>query len=252
MYDNMTFTTAGELSGQYGIVTDSSGSNSISLASYDKLDEIKITATQLKVQYILDVIDPADILFDTFPPEKDGMISELAYGRSGVYALCNASKATARRRVDNNNLRFEDASDGYVAVLNSMMKLGFYRTPPSETILGHIHRLSANFLYTVIIRSFDKYYNLVDLDESGLAGIRYACACISANKLFKLSVDTDMVAIPLTTMYYSRVNPKLYAGYEMKTYADVVSYFNEKGIMIGLDKTTFIEAFIRQDRKSVV
>ena len=56
MYNNFTNTTAGELSSRMGIINSVVPQETISLTNFNNFDELRLTASQNKVQYLLDLV----------------------------------------------------------------------------------------------------------------------------------------------------------------------------------------------------
>lgn len=245
MYANITFTSAGEMFPATGLVNYLSN-NTINFANYDKMDELRIAAVKFKLQSMLDKINPSEIVFDEFPTEQRNIISQLYYGNK-IIGVVNTIPATAKKRFDSDMVRFEDPSEGYIAVLHAMLRKSLIEATPIEMVLGQIHSIATKFLYTTIIRSFDRYFNLMDKKEYDLAKIRYACAYVSAAKMFKLTTEINDVAVPVTRMTFGRVDPREYVtGDDLSTYAGVANYLNTTGVMSGMNSGQLIEAFIRQ------
>ena len=104
MYSNFTFTTAGELSAVIGIHKNTN--DPIALSTYTDLDNLRITAAQQKVQYVLDLVEPSKIIFDDFEPEENSLISTLSYNTMGsVSAIVNKRLSTAAKRREDSTLR---------------------------------------------------------------------------------------------------------------------------------------------------
>ena len=84
--------------------------------------------------------------------------------------------------------------------------------------------------------------------EDELACIRYACACISAKKHFELSCSVNDVAVPLTTLMFSRVRPITYQVLDgsIIDYSTFIQYIANKTILKNIDKSIFIEGVLRQ------
>ena len=250
MYSNFTFITNGELVPQIGIKRAVSN-NAISLDTYKDFDNIRITATQNKIQYVLDIIEPNKILFDDFDQSEQSLISTIFYGAGGsVYSVINKKVSTASGRREDNSLKFDDAVDGHCAALHGMLRLMFNIIPPNDTILGHAHNLFTTLLYTLVMRVFGKDYsiNQRNTSEDELACIRYACACISAKKHFELSCSVNDVAVPLTTLMFSRVRPITYQVLDgsIIDYSTFIQYIANKTILKNIDKSIFIEGVLRQ------
>lgn len=244
MFTNLSFITSGEFSPSYGIVKYLSG-NALNLSSYEAIDELKVATIKFKLQYLMDYVHVTDIIFDYLPSEQRNMISQLYYGDK-IYGVINMESATAKKRMDSNAVRFEDPSEGYVAILHAMLRKGLSEVTPIETVLGRIHGIATKFMYTTIIRSFDKYFNLMDKPEKDLAKIRYACAYVLACKMFTIDCSPNDIAIPTTSMVYSRVNPSDYETTEdLSTYKGMVNYLSETKVLEGLNIGAFMEAFIR-------
>ena len=246
MYSNFTFTTAGELSTVIGVHKNIS--DPIALSTYTDLDNLRITAAQQKVQYVLDLVEPSKIIFDDFEPEENSLISTLSYNTMGnVAAIVNKRLSTAAKRREDGSLRFADAVDGHCATLHGMLRILFANNPPNDTILGHAHGIFTTVLYNILVtRVFNKDYALIDSEENELAAIRYACACITAKKLFQLNCNINDVSIPLTTIMFNRVDPKTYAtNNNIITYDSFMGYLTEKTSLKNIDKSTLVNGIIR-------
>lgn len=246
MYSNFTNTTAGELSSKMGIINSISPQDTISLTNFNNLDELRLTASQNKVQYLLDLVPTEKIGFTTFTPEENGFISMLYYNNGMVMSMINKDSSTVAIKRDDNSIRFGDTIDGHISILHAMLRVLFSTTAPNDTILGHAHNLFTTTLYALIISLFNREYSLIRLTEDYLACIRYACACISAAKHFQLTCSINDVAIPMTRLIFSRVAPSFYAtDNNISTYEGFTTYLSEKvGILV--DKPTFINAVIRR------
>lgn len=247
MLKSLSFTTNGELTGIFGVKNIPSY-GAINLSTYDKMDEINMLATQLRCQFILDVVDLSQIFFTNFEANENNMLSMLAYSPTGILALGNMEKATAKEKVVGalGGLRFITPIDGHLVTLHAMLRLCLIKNPPNETILGHFYSLFINLLYQVTVRLFDKAFGISNLSEKYFAAIKYACACVVASKHFNIDGNINNVAIPITAMTYKRVSPDLYrTENNIKTYEDYVTYLNEYGITKDLDKMTFINTLLR-------
>lgn len=250
MYSNFTFTTAGELTPLIGIKRSISN-GALYLNTYKDLDNIRITATQNKIQYVLDIIEPDKIIFDDFDQSEQSLISTIFYGSNGsIQSVINKKVATASGRREDNSLKFSDAVDGHCAALHGMLRVMFNIIPPNDTILGHAHNLFTTLLYTLVMRVFGKDYsiNQRNTSEEELACIRYACAYISAIKHFELSCSPNDVAVPLTLMMFSRVKPVVYQLIDnsIVNYNTFIQYIANKTILKNIDKSVFIEGVLRQ------
>ena len=240
MYTNFTFTADGELIGKMGIQTGAI-EGELNLNTYSDFDNIRITAAQQKLQYLLDLVTPDKILISDFSPTETGLISKLSYSSNGTIGLVSKKASTAVARREDNSVRFQDSIDGHIAILHGMLRLLFATVTPNDIILGHAHNIFTTLLYSMIIGSLSKNYTIVELPEQNLAAIRYGCACISAKKHFELNFNINDVAIPITTMMFERVPPSFYqTDNNIITYAALAEYIKEKAKIIDLDKMTFI------------
>ena len=249
MYTNYTFTSDGELTRVVGIKRNLSN-NAIPLDTYSKLDDLKLTAAQNKVGFVLDLVEADKIFYDDFPIEENSVVSSLMYSKAGVYGIINKKNSTATTRRDDNTLRFEDSVDGHIATLHAMLRVLFSNIPPNETILGHSHNLFTTMLYILITKIFNKDYGLTrrdDMEEEELAAIRYACACITGKKLFELNCSINDVAVPLTTMVFNRVRSSYYVtSNNITTYESFATYLAEKTILKNITRSELINGILRQ------
>ena len=251
MYTNLTFITSGELTAPMGLKRSISN-ESISLNTYNKLDDLRLTAAQNKCQYVMDLVSPDKIVFDEFPIEENGLISTLLYNNNGgLTSVVSSRAATAIPRRDDGSLRFGDTIDGHIATIHGMLRILFATIPPNETILGHAHNLFCTMLYSIIImKIFNKTYGLsqrMDFTEEQQAAIRYGCACVTASKLFELSCSINDVAVPLTSLMFGRVRPSFYqVDNNITTYAALAEYISEKTLIKNISQSDIINGIIRQ------
>lgn len=209
---------------------------------------MKITAAQLRLQYLFDYVPTSKIMFDDFTPEENGLVSSLIYNNQGIGAICNKKYATATARRDDGTLRFSDKIDGHCSAIHGMLRVMFNTIPPIDIILGHAHNMFTTILYSLIIRIFNRDYSLITFPEQQLAAIRYACACISGYKHFEMNEAVNMCAVPITTMIFNRVNPNYYLSIHnpINSYDAFVSYLEDRCGITGIDKSTVINAILRQ------
>ena len=227
-----------------GILNYLSG-NSINLGSLDTIDELKITLSKFKLNYLLDYVDINDIYFDTMPSEQRNMISQICYSKS-IYSVINYESSTVRKRMDGEGIRFEDPSDGYISIIHGLLRKGLVEIDPIELALGKYHVIATNFIYMTLIRSFDKYYNIIGKTEKDLARIKYACACVTASKMFKITDDPNRFAEPVVSLDFKRVDPSYYIVDDApSTYAKVAEYLSNSKVMPNLNVGNLAEAFIR-------
>lgn len=251
MYSNLTFTTDGELTSVMGIKRSIS-SDSLSIDTYNKRDDIRLTAAQNKVQFVLDLVDLNKVIVDNFSVEENGMISSLYYnGPNGTIAVINKDLSTASARRDDGTIRFRDTIDGHIAILHGLLRILFSNIPPNETILGHAHNLFCTMLYSMIVmKIFNKDYGLSqrnDFNEEQQAAIRYACACVTAAKLFDLSCSINEVAVPLTNIIFGRVRPSFYQTNDnILTFEAMAEYISDKTLLDNISKVDIINGMIRQ------
>ena len=240
MYSNFTFMTDGELVSQMGMQRGSLV-DPLYLNTYGSLDELRITAIQQKLEYLLEL----KIIFSDFESEEISLISKLMIGSNGTSVVVNKRLATATGRREDNSLRFLDKIDGHIATLHGMLRYLFSTYTPNDTILGHAHNLFTTLLYALIISAFRKNYAIYELPEENRACIRYACACISAKKHFVLSCDVNDVAVPITKFLFDRVSPSFYVtNNNITTYEAMIEYLREKAKLENIDKITFINSIL--------
>ena len=251
MYTNLTFVTDGELTAQMGLKRAISNS-AITLNSYNKMDELTLTATQNKVKFVIDLVDPERIVFDDFPIEENSLISTLLYNNTGgITAVISKKASSAAPRRDDGTLRFGDTIDGHIAAIHGMLRILFANIPPNETILGHAHNLFCTMLYSMIVmKIFNKDYGLSqrnDFTEDQQAAIRYGCACVTASKLFELSCSINDVAIPLTTFMFGRVRPSFYqTDNNITSYTALAEYISEKTLIKNISQADIVNGVLRQ------
>lgn len=244
MYNNLTFNTAGELSNRLGI-NNGNVSNALSLSTYANKDDIQISAAQQKIQWILQLVPFEKILFTDFDAEEINMISKIAYTNNGTVSLVNKRISTATPKREDGTLRFQDSLEGHIATLHGMLRWLFATYTPNDTILGHAHNIFTTLLYSMVISTFRKNYEILELPEENRAAIRYACACISASKHFELNCDINDVAVPITTLMFNRVMPSYYqTNNNITTYAAMSEYLKEKAQLTNMDKLTFITSIM--------
>ena len=227
-------------------------SSALSLSTYNKLDDIKIVAAQNKLSFVLDLVNFDKVVFDDFPIEENGLISALLYNNSGgIISVINKDISTATARRDDGSIRFVEDIDGHISALHGMLRILFANIPPNETILGHAHNLFCTMLYGLIVmKIFNRDYGLSqrnDFTEEQQAAIRYACACVTAKKLFDLSCSINEVAEPLTKLIFGRVRPSYYlTDNNITTYEALAEYISEKTLLKNISKVDIINGIIRQ------
>lgn len=226
--------------------------NSLSLDGFSKFDDIRIVAAQNKISFVLDLVTADRIIYDDFPIEENSMVSSLFYGNDGkTMAVINKDISTATARRDDGTIRFVEGIDGYISTLHGMLRILFSNIPPNETILGHAHNLFCTMLYGLIVmKIFNRDYGLSqrnDFTEEQQAAIRYACACVTAKKLFDLSCPINDVAEPLTKLVFGRVRPTYYlTNNNIITYEALAEYISEKTLLKNISKIDIINGCIRQ------
>ena len=242
MYSNFTFLTAGELTGVFG--SQNGGvPNKIEFSSYTAMDDLRITAAQQRLTWVLDLVPQSKVIFGDFQPEESSMISKLGTSSSGPFAVVNSRLATAVARREDNSIRFTDTINGHIAALHGILRVLFSSYTPNDTILGHAHFVFTTVLYSMIISAFRKNYSIYDLPEENLASIRYACACVSAAKHFELSCSINDVSIPMTSLLFGRVPFSYYAtDNNITSYEAMAEYLKSRANLANVDKITFINS----------
>lgn len=247
MFLGLTTTTNGEFLPEYGIIRHLDNT-AMSLAnnSPDIIDELRMTSSKFRLNYIFDYVNVDDIVFQIFPSEQRQMISQISYDGSRILGVINTELATAKAKADNTGIRFEEPSEGYIAVLHGLLRKGISNIKILDVLLNKIHNVFTTFLYSTIVRTLDKHFNLVSKSETELACLRYACSYISAVKHFETDVDINEIAVPNTQIQFNRIDPKNYISDKpLDSYKEMANYLNEKQIMPGLDTGTLVEVFIR-------
>lgn len=227
-----------------GIVNYLSG-NSMNVGLLESIDELRISLSKFKLNYLLDYVDINDIYFDIMPSEQRNMISQICYSKN-IYSVINSDLATVKAKSDGSGIRFDNPSDGYLTIIHAMLRKGLLELDPIEVAMGKYHYIASNFIYITLIRSFDKYYNIVGKDEKDLARIKYACACVTASKMFKITDDPNKFAEPIVSLDFKRIDPSYYMVDDApSTYAKMAEYLNKTKVMEGINLGNLVEAFIR-------
>lgn len=227
-----------------GIVNYLSG-NSMNVGLLENVDELRISLSKFKLNYLLDYVDINDIYFDIMPSEQRNMISQICYSKN-IYAIINSNLSTVKMKSDGSGIRFDDPSDGYLTIIHGMLRKGLLELDPIELAMGKYHYIASNFIYITLIRSFDKYYNIVGKSEKDLARIKYACACVTAAKMFKITDDPNKFAEPIVSLDFKRIDPSYYMVDDApSTYAKMAEYLNNTKVMEGMNLGSLVEAFIR-------
>lgn len=244
MYGNFTFVTDGELIAKMGM-QNGALVDPLYLDTYSGMDELRISAMQQKLQYVLDLVPSDKIVYADFEPDEISLISKLMIGSNGTVGVVNKRLATASGKREDNALKFSDIINGHIATLHGMLRVLFATYTPNDTILGHAHNIFTTLLYTLIIAAFRRNYSIYELPEENRACIRYACACISAQKHFDITCSMNDVAVPITKFMFDRVAPSFYVtDNNITTYEGMVEYLRVKAGLENIDKITFINSVI--------
>ena len=126
-----------------GIVNYVSG-NAMNVGLLENIDELRISLSKFKLNYLLDYVDINDIYFDNMISEHRNMISQICYSKN-IYAIINSDLATVKMKSDGSGIRFEDPSDGYLTIIHGMLRKGLLELDPIEVSMGKYHYIASNF-----------------------------------------------------------------------------------------------------------